>query len=481
MSDNDMPLPNTTANIPVNAAAASRLTPELVRLVFAYLAAAAAWLLFGTSVGEYLGIKFVSPEVDSIAWLSFGRLRPVHTNAVFWGWGSLAALGLAIYIVPRTSQRQLYSIRNAWISFWILNVAALIGVITLMMGINNSGQEYREFVWPVMALYASGVILMFHNLYMTIARRATEDIYISNWYIMAAIAWTIIVIIIGYLPFYTQDGISQTVIQGYYMHMGVGMWFTPLALGVTYYVLPALLNKPIYSYSLGVLAFWTQMVFYTLIGSHHFVFSPIPWWLQTIGIVFSFGMVITLAAGTGNFLMTMRGSGRTIRRSYSLPFILVGVLSYFIFSIQGSLEALRSLNEVWHFTNFTVAHSHQTMYGFVAFLLWGGIYGLLPRLTSRAPNRAAVGVHFWFALVGMVVYTVPLMIGGTLQGLSWIEGNAFMESVILMAPHWIWRAIGGSMMLLSHFVFIYNMWAMRPVRSEQKAVAKAAALSEAAA
>ena len=192
-------------------------------------------------------------------------------------------------------------------------------------------------------------------------------------------------------------------------------------------------------------------------------------------------MVITLAAGTGNFLMTMKGSGRTIRRSYSLPFILVGVLSYFIFSFQGSLEALRSLNEVWHFTNFTVAHSHQTMYGFVAFLLWGGIYGLLPRLTNRAPNRAAVGVHFWFALVGMVVYTVPLMIGGTLQGLSWIQGNAFMESVILMAPHWIWRAIGGSMMLLSHFVFIYNMWAMRPVRAEDKAVAKAPAYSEAAA
>ncbi len=481
MSYNAEPLAQTTANIPVNPAEGGRLTPELVRLVFAYIMAAAAWLLFGTSVGEYLGIKFVSPDIDSVAWLSFGRLRPVHTNAVFWGWGSLAAIGLALYIVPRTSQRQLYSIRNAWISFWILNIAVIAGVVCLMMGINNSGQEYREFVWPVMALFASGVVLMFHNLYMTIAKRATEDIYISNWYIMAAIAWTIVVIIIGYLPFYTQDGISQTVIQGYYMHMGVGMWFTPLALGVTYYALPALLNKPIYSYSLGVLAFWTQMVFYTLIGSHHFVFSPIPWWLQTIGIVFSFGMVITLAAGTGNFLMTMRGSGRTIRRSYSLPFILAGTLSYFIFSFQGSLEALRSLNEVWHFTNFTVAHSHQTMYGFVAFLLWGAIYGLLPKLTRREPNRVSVGIHFWLALVGMLVYTVPLMIGGTLQGMSWIEGNAFIDSVILMAPHWLWRAIGGSMMLLSHFVFIYNMWVMRPARAEMPAVTKTPVVSEAAA
>lgn len=436
----------------------------MVTLVFAYIVAAAAWLIFGTGIGEYVGIKLVAPEVDSVSWLSFGRLRPVHTNVVFWGWGSLASLGLAFYIVPRTSQRQLYSVKSGWVTFWILNIATLVGVILLMAGVNNSGQEYREFVWPVMAVYASGVILAFHNLYMTIAKRATEDIYISNWYIMAAIGWTIIVLLIGYLPWHVQDGISQTVIQGYYMHMGVGMWFTPLALGVTYYALPALLNKPIYSYSLGVLAFWTQMVFYTLIGSHHFVFSPIPWWLQTIGIVFSFGMVITLAAGTGNFLMTMKGSGRVIRRSYSLPFILVGTLSYFIFSFQGSLEALRSLNEIWHFTNFTVAHSHQTMYGFVAFLLWGAIYGLLPRLTGNEPSRVSVGVHFWFALVGMLLYTTPLMIGGTLQGLSWIEGNAFIDSVILMAPHWLWRAIGGSLMFLSHIIFAVNLYRMRPGR-----------------
>lgn len=471
MSDQDEPLQGATANIPVAAAAQSRLTPELVTLVFAYIAAAAAWLLFGTGIGEYLGIKFVAPEVDSVPWLSFGRLRPVHTNAVFWGWGSLATLGLALYIVPRTSQRPLYSIRNAWITFWILNIGTLLGVLALMAGINNSGQEYREFVWPVMALYASGVVLMFHNLYMTIARRATEDIYISNWYIMAAIGWTIVVILIGYLPWYQQDGISQTVIQGYYMHMGVGMWFTPLALGITYYSLPALLNKPIYSYSLGVLAFWTHMVFYTLIGSHHFIFSPIPWWLQTIGIVFSFGMVITLAAGTGNFLMTMRGSGRTIRRSYSLPFILVGTICYFVFSFQGSLEALRSLNEVWHFTNFTVAHSHQTMYGFVTFLIWGAVYGLLPRITGHAPNRVWVGIHFWFALVGMFVYTTPLMIGGTQQGLSWLAGNAFMDSVNLMATHWLWRAIGGSLMFLSHVVFAWNMYRMRPRRAASTASA----------
>lgn len=481
MSEGVKTLQPTTAEIPV-AAAKLQVSRELVTLVFAYVVAAAAWLIFGTGVGEYVGIKLVSPEIDTVPWLSFGRLRPVHTNAVFWGWSSLASIGLAFYVVPRTSQRPLHSIRNGWIAFWLINVAVVAGVISLMAGINNGGQEYREFVWPVMAVFAAGMVLTFHNLYMTIAKRAVADIYISNWYIMAAFGWTIVVVLIGYLPWYSQDGISQTVIQGFYMHMGVGMWFTPLALGVTYYALPALLNKPIFSYSLGVLAFWTQLVFYTLIGSHHFVFSPVPWWLQTVAIVFSFGMVITLAAGTGNFLMTMKGSGRTIRRSYSLPFILVGVLSYFIFSFQGSLEALRSLNEVWHFTNFTVAHSHQTMYGFIAFLLWGAIYGLLPRMTGREPSRAAVGVHFWFALVGLLLYTTPLMIGGTLQGLSWMKGNAFIDSVILMAPHWLWRAIGGSLMFASHIIFGFNLWKIRPGQREAPArSAEGGSLTEAVA
>src|SRR5690606_27486050 len=272
-----------------------------------------------------LGIKFVRPEMENLPWLSFGRLRPVHTNAVFWGWTSLASIGLVLYVVPRTSQRSLWSPRLAWIALWIMNAAVLAGVLLLMAGVNNGGQEYREFIWPVMAVFGVGLIMHLVNFYQTVAKRATEEIYVSNWYIMAAFLWTLVVVTIAYLPFWQQDGISQTVIQGYYMHMGVGMSFTPLALGLTYYTLPKLLNKPIYSYSLGVLAFWTQMVFYTLIGAHHFVFSPVPWWLQTIAIVFSMGMVVTLAAGTGNFLMTMRGSARTIARSYSLPFILAGV------------------------------------------------------------------------------------------------------------------------------------------------------------
>src|SRR5699024_634626 len=176
-----------------------------------------------------------------------------------------------------------------------------------------------------------------YNLIRTIADRGIEEIYIANWYIMGGFLWTIVLTTIAYIPFYQQNAISETVIQGYYMHNAVGMWFTPIVLGLTYYFLPKLLNKPIYSYSLGVLAFWTQMVFYTMLGGHHFIFAPTPWWLQTVAIIFSVGMLVTLAAGTGNFLLTMKGDFRAIGRSYSLPFILAGVIGYFLFSAQGTL------------------------------------------------------------------------------------------------------------------------------------------------
>ncbi len=433
--------------------------PALIHLVSAYLLCATFWLVLGTLVGWYVGVKFVAPDIDHLEWLSFGRLRPVHTNMVFWGWTSLAMLGLGYFVVARTGNTRLFSYRLGWLSLALINASVIIGTICLMAGINNGGGEYREYVWPVMLLFAIGIIVAFVNFYRTVARRNTGEIYISNWYMLASLAWVIILSIIAYLPFY-QNGLGETVIQGYYMHMGVGMWFMGFTLGLVYYFLPMSLNKPIWSYSLGVLALWTHLLFYSLIGTHHYVFSPLAWWLQTIAIVFSAGMFIPVLAGTTNFLMTLRGSGKHIADSYSLPFLLIGVLFYFVGSVQGSLQAFRFTNVIWHFTDFNVAHSHITMYGIVAFLLWGCIYTVAPRFLGREPKQLFVGVHFWLALLGMIAYTVPLMIGGTLKGLSWLSGSPFIESVVLMAPYWLWRAIGGTLMLLSHFVFAYNLYEM---------------------
>lgn len=433
---------------------------ELSKLILWYLGCATFWLLFGTTVGEYLGIKFVAPDVDHFSWLSFGRLRPVHTNAVFWGWASLAMMGLAYYVIPRVSNVPIASIKTGYRSLVLINASVIIGSICLMAGINNGGGEYREYIWPVMALFGIGVIISLRNFFKTIAKRTTKEIYVSNWYIISAMMFLLVIAVVAYWPSW-QTGLGETIVQGYYMHQGVGMWFMLFNLGLMYYFLPQQLNKPIYSYSLGILAFWAQILFYTLIGTHHFIFSAIPWWLQTVAIVGSAGMIIPVVAGTTNFLMTFKGSWHKLSGSYTLPFYLIGIIFYFTGSLQGTAEAFRFTNLVWHFTDFTVAHSHLTMYGIICFMLWGFIYTLVPRLTGKEPPQITVGAHFWLALIGLLFYTFPLMYGSTLRGLMWMEGaKSFIESVELMAPYWLWRAIGGSLMWLSHILFAYNFYVM---------------------
>lgn len=435
------------------------IDPALSRLVLWYLGCSAFWLLFGTTIGEYLGIKFVAPDADHMSWLSFGRLRPVHTNSVFWGWASLGMLGLGNYIVPRVSNVKIYSIKLGWYALFLINASVIIGSVCLMAGINNGGGEYREYVWPVMLLFGIGLALSLINYIKTIAARTTKEIYISNWYMVSAIIFTIVISLTAYIPSW-QNGLGETIVQGYYMHQGVGMWFMLFTLGIVYYFLPQQLNKPIYSYSLGILAFWTQILFYTLIGTHHFVFSAIPWWLQTVAIVGSGGMAIPVIAGTTNFLMTFKGAWYKIKDSYTLPFFLVGIIFYFTGSMQGTAEAFRSTNLIWHFTDFTVAHSHLTMYGIISFFLWACIYAVVPRLTGKEAPQITVGAHFWMALIGLLFYTVPLMYGSTLKGLLWLNGKPFMDGVKLMEPYWLWRAIGGTLMWLSHVFFAYNMYKM---------------------
>lgn len=435
------------------------LEPQITKLILWYIGCAAFWLVVGTAIGEYVGIKFIAPDADHISWLSFGRLRPVHTNIVFWGWASLGMIGLGYYVVPTVSNTKIYSIKWGWIALVLTNLMVIFGSICLMSGFNNGGGEFREYVWPVMALFAVALILTLLNFFLTIAKRTTKEIYISNWYIVSAIIFTIIVALTAYLPFW-QDGVSETIVQGYFMHSGVGMWFTLYTLGLLYYFIPQQINKPIYAYSLGILAFWTQIIFYTVIGTHHFTFAPIPWWLQTVGIVGSAGMIIPVTAATINFAMTFKGQWTKVSNSYTLPFFFVAVIYYFVVSMQGTAEAFKFTNLIWHFTDFTVAHAHLGFYGIITFTLWGGIYAIVPRLTGKEPPQYLVGAHFWMAFVGLLIYTIPLSIGATLRGAMWMENKPFIDSVVMMFDWWLWRAIGGSIMFISHLIFFYNFYKM---------------------
>ena len=431
----------------------------LARMFGAYTIAATLWLLFATAVGILLAYKFGAPDFAPGAWLTFGRLRPIHTNATFYGWASIALVGLAYYVAARSSRTALYSTRHAWIGLALFNVAAVAGTIALDLGYNDGNLEYREWPWPIRLIFLAALGVTAWNLIGTVARRNTEDIYLSNWYTIGGVLWTCIIAVVAILPWY-QHGLGQVSVSGFYMHNAVGMWFTPLALGIFYYALPKLLSRPIYSYALGVFAFWTNLVFYPIIGAHHFLFSPLPWWLQTTAIVFSVAMLVPVWGGSANFLLTMRGRMRDMVHSVPLMFIFVGVVGYLVGSTQGTFEAFRSLQEVWHLTNFTVGHSHLTMYGFVTFAIWGGIYALLPLATGNEPGHAGLTLHFWLALVGSFIYVISLSIGGTLQGMDWVQGLPFIRSVIDMQAYYVWRGVGGVLMFLSHIVFAWNVWCM---------------------
>ncbi len=448
---------------------------RVVSLMMSYLQWGTAWLLVGTAYGLLASVKLYWPDAATHSLLSFGRIRPIHTSLVFLGWSSMALLGLAFYVVARTSRTTLHRPGLAKLALHVWNAALVVGLVTLSLGLSRGPQEYREWLWPIALLYATGLVLNGWVVIGTIARRRIREIYISNWYIVGAICWLAILYTLSHLPFY-QGGIGNIVMQGYYMHTVVGLWFTPLALGITYYALPRMLGKPIYSYALGVLGFWTNLLFYTLIGAHHFIFSPVSWWLQTVAILFSVGMMVPVWSGFGNFFLTARGTWHKVRRSYALIFLLVGIWGYALASTQGTIEAFRSANIYWHFTNFTVGHSHLAMYGFIAFVIWGAIYGLVPKITGRSPRRAWVALHFWLAFLGGSLYIVAISIAGILQGASWVAGESFMASVDAAAPMWLWRTVGGLMMVASHLVFVVNLWQMRP--ATDRTAAPAAALAQ---
>ena len=432
---------------------------SLVSVFSAYTISATLWLLFATAVGILLAYKFGAPDFAPGAWLTFGRLRPIHTNATFYGFASIALVGLGYYVAARSSGAKLYSAALAWTGLVLFNVAAVAGTLALDLGYIDGDLEYREWPGWIRLIFLAALIVTAWNLIGTVARRSHRDIYLSNWYIIGGTLWTSIISLVAIVPWY-QHGLGQVAVSGFFMHNAVGMWFTPLALGMVYYALPKLLNRPIYSYALGVFAFWTNLLFYPIIGAHHFEFSPLPWWLQTVAIVFSVAMLVPVWGGSSNFLLTMRGRSSDLFHSYPLLFIFVGVMSYLIGSTQGTLEAFRSLQEVWHLTAFTVGHSHLTMYGIIVFAIWGGIYALLPLATGKQAGQLGMALHFWMALVGCFIYVTSLSIGGTIQGLDWLHGLPFIQSVIDMQSYYIWRGVGGLLMFLSHIVFAWNVWRM---------------------
>lgn len=429
--------------------------------VFMFAAFACFWLLLGSAAGLLSSIKLHEPDLlVQQAWLTFGRMRTVHLTAVLYGWITNAALGLILWLLPRLLRTELRGGVWTLLGGALINTGIAAGIGAVAVGWSD-GMEYLEIPWQIGIFLAAGLAMIILPVLYTLVNRKVEHLYVSVWYLVAALLWVTLLFVVAKLPG-VHTGVQQATTNWWYGHNVLGLWFTPVSVGAIYYFLPKIIGRPVRSYNLSILGFWTLAFFYGQVGGHHLIGGPVPGWLVTLSIVQSLMMVIPVIAFTINMGGTLKGRMHLARWSPTLRFMMFGGLVYLASSLQGSMEALRSVNAVTHFTHYTVGHAHLGAYGFVSMVLFGAIYFMLPRVLNwEWPYPRLITLHFWLAAIGITIYFVALTVGGWLQGLAMLDpARSFMESVTLTRPYLHWRSVGGCLMLASHLVFVGHFLAM---------------------
>lgn len=449
------PLPPRAEDIRL-AADRSTARPVLLMLVFAV-----AWLLVASWAGLTSSIKLHAPDwAAGSAWLSFGRIRTLHLNAVAYGWAPMASLGIALWMLPRLLRTELVGAGYAVAGAILWNLALLAGLVCIALGISD-GMEWLEIPWQIGLLFALSGALVAVPMLLTLRNRRVGHLYVSVWYIGAALFWFPVLYVVAKWPG-LHFGVEAATMNWWFGHNVLGLFYTPLSLAAIYYFLPKVIGRPVQSYNLSLVGFWCLAFFYGQVGGHHLIGGPVPEWLVTLSIVQSMMMVVPVLAFTVNQHLTMRGHFAVLNHSPTLRFVVLGGMMYTLSSVQGSFEALRSINTVTHFTHFTVAHAHLGLYGFVTMVMFGAIYFALPRVVGREwPWPRLVSAHFWLVMGGFAVYFTALTVGGWLQGLAMLDASRpFIESVQLTIPWLQGRTVGGSIMALGHVVFALHIGAM---------------------
>jgi cytochrome c oxidase cbb3-type subunit I len=425
------------------------------------LTLAVVWLVLASVAGLISSIKMHEPDWwVQYGWITFGRIRPIHLNMVAYGWCSLAGIGVAIWLIPRLLKTELVGARYALVGGALWTIGVFAGTVAIAMGYSD-GLEWLEYPWQIDILLVIGGALVGVPLWLTLLNRKVKHLYVSVWYIGAGLLWFPILFLIANWPG-LHFGVQQASMNWWFGHNVLGLWFTPIGLAASYYFIPKVIGKPIHSYNLSLLGFWSLAFFYSQVGGHHLIGGPVPSWLITISIVQSMMMVIPVFAVAVNQHMTVLGNFRALAYSPTLRFIVLGAMMYTAASVQGSMEALRSVNTITHFTHYTVAHAHLGLYGFFSMVMFGSIYFIMPRVMNwEWPYPKLISLHFWLVLVGFAIYFIWLSIGGWLQGLAMLdEKTPFMQSVALTIPYLKARSIGGGLMTLGHLVFAAHFFAM---------------------
>lgn len=422
----------------------------------------AFWMVIATVMGLLGATELMAPDLlENVEWLVFGRIRPIHVNLVLFGFVTPGLLSSAFYFVPKLLRTELYSEKLGKITVFTWNVMLVAGVVSLAAG-KTQGREYAELIWPVdmMVVFVFGLVIF--NILMTVKQRREPILYVSVWYVCAGLILTAVTYALGNIIWKPSSGalvgIPDAIILWFYGHNVFGLLLTPLSAAVAYYVIPKACRAPLYSHTLSLFGFWSLLVVYTHIGTHHLLQVPVPTWLKVIAIVDSVAMVIPVMAFLINIWYTAKGKQGEIHADIGAKFVFTGTIMYFFVSIQGSMMALPDVQRVTHFNNWVVGHAHVGVLGFAGMIALGGIYYVLPRMTGRPLySRFLADFQYWLILIGVVGFTVVLTIAGLIQGNAWLNGEAVYRVLPQIHVYYVTRASLGLMIFSSALIGLYNI------------------------
>src|SRR5512147_1044140 len=439
------------------------------------------WGIVGMLVGLILATQLIWPDLTfGIEWLSYGRLRPLHTNAVIFAFGGSAMFAVSYYIVQRTCQVRLWAEKLAAFTFWVWMTVIVLAAVTLPLGITSS-KEYAELEWPIDLLIAVVWVSYALVFFGTIIKRKTKHIYVSNWFFGAYILVIALLHIVNsaelpwilggstsawYKSYSAYAGVQDAMVQWWYGHNAVGFFLTTAFLGMMYYFIPKQAERPVYSYRLSIVHFWALIFTYMWAGPHHLHYTALPDWAQSIGMLFSLVLLAPSWGGMINGIMTLSGAWHKLRDDPILKFLIVSLSFYGMSTFEGPMMSIKTVNALSHYTDWTVGHVHSGALGWVAFISIGCIYYLIPRMFGKTEmwSTKLITAHFWIATIGVVLYIAAMWIAGVMQGLMWravnIDGTltyAFVEALKSTYPFYAIRLLGGVLFLAGMIVMAWNV------------------------
>lgn len=429
-----------------------------------YYVSAVAWLLIGSLLAIIASIKMHAPGfLGSWEWLTFGRVRPAHLNTVIYGWGSMAGVGTLLWLQARLSRVRLPFPVMLPVTAVIWNLGVAYGTVRIFQGA-SAGMEWLEFPPEVLIILGFCVAVIIAASAKMFLHRAVHHTYVSQWYLFGAVIWFPFLYALATFMTHTDaaTGVAKGAANWWFAHNVLGLWFTPIGLASAYYMIPKVIGRPVHSYHLSLLGFWSLALFYNWAGTHHLIGGPIPAWLATVGIVGSMMMFVPVITVAINHHLTMVGHFSKLRTSPTLRFTVVAAMCYTVVSAQGALTALRSINRISHFTHYTIAHAHLGVYAFFSIMMFGAFYYILPRLLNREwVSGQLIRVHFWSVTLGIAAYWFALTYAGWRQGEMLNNPNIpFLAITEYTKPYLVARTLSGTLMTVGHVVFAWHIFLM---------------------